>query len=133
MANGNDCTLHKFERNRYFYGKLMTVRDFEMEQSYMNGKRHLINRLVLGDGVVCGLKVASAFDAATNRLNLAISSGVAIDCAGREIVVDQDVTVPLDAPVATTQAYCLWLSRVDCRIEPAPAPVTESEIGRAHV
>ena len=27
-----------FERNKYFYGKLLTVDDFETEQRYMNDK-----------------------------------------------------------------------------------------------
>jgi hypothetical protein len=34
----NSCRLHLFERNQYFYGKLMTVRIFETEQRYFNEK-----------------------------------------------------------------------------------------------
>ena len=44
------------ERNNYYYGKLMTVRDFLDEQRYFNEKRWLINRMISGWGVVCGLK-----------------------------------------------------------------------------
>ncbi len=51
----NNANLFPFERNRYFYGKLLTVRDFEVEQRYHSGKRALLNRLVHGAGVVCGL------------------------------------------------------------------------------
>ena len=66
MANNNatkpkdlECNseLKAFERNRYFYGKLLTVRDFEVEQRYFIEKQRLINRLIHGVGVVCGLKV----------------------------------------------------------------------------
>ena len=59
MSNGQDnklCGPHLFQRNNYFYGKLMTVRDFEVEQSYMNEKRHLLNQFVHGLGLVCGFK-----------------------------------------------------------------------------
>ena len=44
-------------RNRYFYGKSMGVHQMEMEQDYSNAKRWLLNRLVTGPGVVCGLRV----------------------------------------------------------------------------
>lgn len=37
-----------FERNKYFYGKLLSVSDFETEQRYMNDKRRLINRFKIG-------------------------------------------------------------------------------------
>ena len=36
-----------FERNKYFYGKLLSVDDFETEQKYMNNKRRMGNRLSL--------------------------------------------------------------------------------------
>ena len=45
------------ERNRYFYGKLLTVRDFEIEQKYGVNKRCLTNRVLRGAGVACGLGV----------------------------------------------------------------------------
>ena len=46
--------LRQFERNKYFYGKLMTVSDFELEQEYFNGKRYLLNRLIHGKGLLFG-------------------------------------------------------------------------------
>jgi len=73
--------LHAFQRNHYFYGKLLTVRDFEMEQSYFNDKRHLLNRLLHGTGIVCGLHAAKS-----GLRGLSVSPGVAIDCDGREII-----------------------------------------------
>ena len=51
MSNAN---FFPFARNRYFYGKLLTVRDFEVEQRYHCTKRELLNRLLHGAGVVCG-------------------------------------------------------------------------------
>ncbi len=82
------CQLHKFEKNKYFYGKLMTVRDFETEQSYFDEKRHLINRLFHGAGLICGFEQIEIKTAADGNLNLLfIDGGVALDCCGREIVV----------------------------------------------
>lgn len=80
----NNTNFSPFERNRYFYGKLLTVRDFETEQRYYNGKRAMLNRLVSGAGVVCGLGVT-----ASDESTLMIGSGMALDYQGREIVVPE--------------------------------------------
>ncbi len=79
-----ECELSRFERNKYYYGKLMTVRDFELEQQYINGKRWLVNRLLFGTGTVCGLDVVI-----TDFGGLTITPGMAIDRCGREIIVPE--------------------------------------------
>lgn len=70
------------ERNRYFSGKLMTVRDFENEQTYFNDKRRLGNRLLHGTGVVSGLGVLLV-----DNQSFSLEAGMALDYLGREIVV----------------------------------------------
>ncbi len=72
------------ERNRYFYGKLLTVRDFEVEQKYMRSSSQLVRRLVYGAGVVCGLGVSASDDS-----TLLIESGMAIDYLGRMVTVEE--------------------------------------------
>jgi hypothetical protein len=44
-----ECGPRQFKRNNYFYGKLMTVRDFEDEQEYFNSRRYLLQRPILMD------------------------------------------------------------------------------------
>jgi hypothetical protein len=93
-ATGDD--IQTFVRNRYFYGKLMDVFHFDLEQHYFNEKRWLLNRLVTGYGVICGLNVVLTEDGR----NLYVGPGVALDKAGREIVVPVNsalVAIP-DAP-----------------------------------
>ncbi len=75
-----------FERNRYFYGKLLSVEDFETEQKYFNDKRRTINRFLFGTGVVCGLGVVEVDDE-----SISVERGLALDFAGREIVLDEPV------------------------------------------
>ena len=75
-----------FERNRYFYGKLLSVEDFETEQKYFNDKRRTINRFLFGSGVVCGLNVVEVDDE-----SISVERGIALDFAGREIVLDEPV------------------------------------------
>ena len=73
-------------RNRYFYGKLLDVFHFELETDYMNYKRWLLNRLVTGWGVVCGLDVLASEDGAA----IYVTRGMALDPWGREIIVPTD-------------------------------------------
>ena len=115
------------ERNRYYYGKLLDVSHFEIEQNYLNGKRWLMNRLIGGTGVVCGLNVSVDADGA----RLILEPGVAIDGWGREIVVPE-ASAPFD-PRALTDAtgkpagtltgagtVTISICYQECGIEPAP-------------
>lgn len=79
-----------FERNRYFYGKLLTVRDFESEQKYINDKRRFANRLLYGSGVISGLQVVAVDDK-----SVSVEMGAALDALGREIVLPAPVTLKL--------------------------------------
>jgi hypothetical protein len=82
-------------RNRYYYGKLMDVLHFSMEQQYVLAKEWLYNRAVLGAGVVCGLGVEPLTTDAGK--GVVVRAGLAVDGWGREIVVPEDVAlVPLE-------------------------------------
>lgn len=72
------------ERNRYYYGKLLSSRDFEAEQDYNRNKQKLDHRLLNGAGVICGLGVSLSVD---NML--IVNSGAALDYDGNEIVVTE--------------------------------------------
>ena len=67
----SNADFFPIERNRYFYGKLLTVRDFEVEQRYARQKSQLLNRLSFGAGVVCGLGV-TAVDEGRGRISLSM-------------------------------------------------------------
>lgn len=82
--------MYPFERNRYFYGKLLTVRDFESEQKYFNDKRRVLNRLLFGSGVLAGMQVVAVDDK-----TITVENGVALDYLGREIVIPSPVTLKL--------------------------------------
>ena len=82
--------LYPFERNKYYYGMLLSVENFNAEQKYMNDKRRLVNRLVNGCGVVSGLSVVRI-----NEQTISLESGMAIDSTGREIIVPNPVTKKL--------------------------------------
>lgn len=81
-----NLTCMPFKKNRYFYGKLLTADDFEQEQQYFDDKRRMINRWVLGAGIVAGLEVIRVDD-----YSISVEMGMALDYTGREIVVDMPV------------------------------------------
>lgn len=124
------CKIPYFERNNYFYGKLMTVRDFFDEQCYFNEKRWLINKAVHGWGVVCGLDVKTV-ESKTDKV--IVTPGLAIDCCGREILVCEEQTVSLKPEVSechTTQSeqqqgeqpLAICLEYLDCKTEAIHLP-----------
>ncbi len=86
----SNSRYYPFERNRYFYGKLLTVRDFEAEQHYIVNKRRLMNRLLFGPGIITGLTVVMVDDK-----TLSIQSGAALDSQGREMIVPSPITTKL--------------------------------------
>src|SRR5262245_25915743 len=93
--------IHPFVRNRYFYGKLLDVHHLELEQDYLNGKRWLLNRLVSGYGVICGLDVQPA----QKGRAVVVTPGIALDRGGREIVVactSEPIAIPPRSATTTT-------------------------------
>ncbi len=119
-----------FERNRYFYGKLLTVRDFEVEQKYTRAKRELLNRVIQGAGVVCGFGVSASDDT-----TLMIESGLALDYQGREIALPETIFRKLQMlegqetlPGRQDAYLCVTYGETD--IEPVNAVGNEAAEGR---
>lgn len=83
--------LNALERNRYFYGKLLTAEDFIAEQNYFNTKIRLLNSLLFGSGVIAGLNVIMA-----DESSVSIDRGIALDHAGREIIIPESVIVNIE-------------------------------------
>lgn len=116
----NNRRYYSFERNNYFYGKLLTSRDFEDEQNYMNNKRRLINRVLHGAGIVYGLDVV-----AVDESSVVIQSGLALDASGREIVVPSTQVVKLSTirgySDLKTSSVCLGIAYAEEKTEPVYA------------
>jgi hypothetical protein len=84
------CKVRRFERNHYYHGKMLSARDLADEQKYFNEKRWLINRAILGWGIVCGL------DVSLDPSCLVVEPGLALDCCGHEILVCERLTLSLE-------------------------------------
>ena len=122
------------ERNNFFYGKLMDVEQCRKDHSYFNGKRWLLNRLVLGAGVLRGLDIVTKTPA-----ELEIQPGVAIDTSGREIVVTKPLTIdprqptdesgnPMGDPIKTG-IVVISIAYAESLVDPVPALVPSCDTG----
>lgn len=84
-----------FERNNFYYGKLMDVDQFRKDAVYANGKRWMINRVMWGTGTASGLDVM--VDPVNPGFGF-IRSGLAIDPVGRELVLAEPTLVDFAQP-----------------------------------
>jgi hypothetical protein len=95
-------------RNRFFRGKQMKAEEFEAEQAYFIRRRRLVNRGVLGWGVVHGLALEGPRPPAGSRGHtegeqrtaapptIKVGPGFALDEHGREIVLTQHAVLGVD-------------------------------------
>jgi hypothetical protein len=83
-----ECDILQLARNNYFTGKLLVERDFTDEQRYTMGKLRRHNQKLHGWGTVCGLKVKAHPNAGCQSQYVVVEPGTAIDCCGREILLN---------------------------------------------
>jgi hypothetical protein len=117
------CDIARFSRNNYYTGKLLTERELTAEQRYHIDKLRLHQLGLHGWGVVCGLKVTPHPECPS--LYVVVKPGLAIDAAGREILVRSCVECPLPRPPATKPP-----AEDPCPSEysaPAPPPPPQSK------
>jgi hypothetical protein len=131
-VNEGSPVLAPPERNNFFFGKLMDVEQWQKDQRHFDLKRSLVNRLVLGCGVVCGL----GLEAGENG-RIRLQPGMAIDGWGREIVVparvsfdprrltDEDGNAVGDPLESGVVAVCLAYS--ERRLDAVPALVPDCD------
>jgi hypothetical protein len=121
--------LSHFQRVNYYFGKMMTVRDFQDQQKYYNEKRWMLNRLGLGWGVLCGLKVEPCANGEDPVV--IVHPGFALDRNGNEIWVAEPSTLNLkeylgdSLPEEEPTEYYITIKYKECPIEPRPIPVED--------
>lgn len=83
------------ERQHYFEGKFMSARDFRDEQHYFLSRHRAHNRLLHGWGVICGLSVSGLERDGCRDRWLRIGPGAALDCLGRELILEEELCLEL--------------------------------------
>jgi hypothetical protein len=86
------CRGNGGKRNRFFRGKHMNAESFALEQRYLVGRRRLVNRAVLGWGVVHGFAISAPRDKEPRGAR-DVGRGLGIDPDGREVHLTGPVTI----------------------------------------
>jgi hypothetical protein len=117
-------------RNHYFFGKLMDVPDFDVEQLYVVEKFRRHHARLHGLGVVCGLEVVQHDQPACRNRYIKVEPGEALDCCGNEIVVVNEETLDLstfakvkalaDKPDGLPHVLQLCIRYKECPTEEVP-------------
>lgn len=81
------------ERVYYSTGRMLGVEDFQAEEDYHRGRLARALMQVCGAGTVSGLLVQSDGNADGTKLEITVSSGIAIDYVGRIIEVPNTVCI----------------------------------------
>jgi hypothetical protein len=98
------------KRINYFSSRQLTAEDFQVEQQYSLERFRRHNRFFHGFGVVYGLRVYR------KGAIIRIEPGLALDCLGNEIVVDEMVSLelPSDLPGSSNIYVCVKYSEKGC-------------------
>ena len=121
--------LPPLERNRYFYGKLMTPRDMRVEQAFHRARFDTLARFVTGSGIVDGLEVTEIRERRDRdgddrevELEVTVQPGVAVDAEGRLLVVEQTVHQEFTAPDDDDTEVHVYLRYHETETERVPTP-----------
>jgi hypothetical protein len=96
LANHNvGVTNGTLARPRYFFGQLLGVEDFKLEQDYFRERLRRLNRELHGSGVVRGLEVSVQSDNSGAGERVVVMPGFALTPHGEEIEVCDAETVCL--------------------------------------
>ena len=100
------------KRPRFFYGRLLTAEDFQLEQQYIDGQLRRLARATLGVGVVEGLVIS------TSESTITVSPGLAVDALGRMVELTETCTAALPA---ATGAWNVFVELVHEPCDGSPA------------
>lgn len=111
------------ERPRFFDGRLLTAADLQSEQDYFRGKLRLHNRFAHGWGIVSGLDVSQ------DQGTVLIAPGLALDCAGNELVLPEPERIALSGLVGR---HCVTIEYLEVMVGPVPSSQGEVQFSRVH-
>jgi hypothetical protein len=106
--------FHGLKRNRFFSGRNLSAEDLQLEQQYFRDRLKRHNLALHGFGVVQGLEVTRKAG------KIRLSAGLALDCAGNEIVVGSNMELNLPSDTNDRTTVFIGLSYLEKDTEPIP-------------
>jgi hypothetical protein len=123
LATVADPTGGGLVRPRFFTGQLLATEDLQQLIDWVAAKDRLHKRLVVGDGVVCGLQVGCA---PCGGGHVVVRPGYAIDCCGNDLLLPCEQDLDVNAMV---RALLAQQRGVDCGDPCPPATGTDGQEG----
>jgi hypothetical protein len=114
--------FQQFDRPYFFASRLLSANDMQAEQEYFRGKSRLHNRCLHGWGIVNGLGVSIE-----QGTTLLVSPGLALDCAGNELVLSAPEQMSL---AGVAGRHYVAIEYVEIENAPQPSPTGEVEFTR---
>jgi hypothetical protein len=105
--------LEPLERTSFFSGRLLSADDLRREQEFFLARLRRQNRFLHGWGIVSGLGVSL-----NGKDTVIIEPGLAIDCAGNELVLPAEARISVKA-VGSTQYLVLRYAEVEVAETPS--------------
>ncbi len=112
----------QLERTRFFAGQLLSADDLQHEQDYFRDKSRLHNRFLHGWGIVAGLGIT-----VDQESTVVVSPGLALDCAGNELVLADEQRIPLSGLAGR---HYLTIEYQEVAVGQTPSPHGETEHSR---
>lgn len=110
--------IKRFTRVLYQTGQLLQASDLQDEQNYFREKLQLHNRLHFGARIMEGFDVISVTE------GMIVTPGIAFDCLGRELVSDDNISVPV--PKGVANGLFVLLEHQDFPVASQPSPTNVS-------
>ncbi len=101
--NDDDCGLETFQRARFCDGQPLFADDLNSMVKNVDNHRLLINRQIIGPGIVCGLDISEPDVTDPKCWIFGIKKGMALDCCGKEIIVSTDIKHKVELPKGLKQ------------------------------
>ncbi len=114
--------FRQFERPRFFTGEFLTADNLQAEQDYLRGKSRLHNRFLHGWGIVSGLGITI-----DQETTLVVSPGLALDCAGNELVLAVPERISLSG---LSGRHYVTIEYVEVQVGELPSLKVEPEFSR---
>ena len=89
------CTVEPLAHPKYSFGMLLEARSLVLEHRYHAMRMNTHNIRLHDFGTVCGLRVDKHPSPQCVNTCAILRPGLGLDCCGREIVVPEDLFVPL--------------------------------------
>lgn len=105
-------------RMNWFDRQFLRAQDFADDQDYALDRRHRHNRLLHTEGVADGLTVTGEKESTT----ITIAPGMALDAAGRELVLLESITETLPSSLGQATAAEVYLVYEEQAVEPSTDP-----------